>query len=215
MGKLMEALFCIFYIIFILVIGIRIVAKSNSKKEFLIYGIMSLVLVFGDSFHLIPRILVAFYPDGDYHVSLGIGKLITSITMTLFYLIMYYFYSMRYSYKNKVLEISMILFAVLRIALCLFPQNDWTGAAPVSWGIYRNIPFAIMGIVMIVLFFKQRNDKAFKWMWLAITLSYAFYIPVVLWADVSPIIGMLMLPKTCMYIWAVMMGYKLVKTSRN
>lgn len=215
MGKLMEALFCIFYIIFILVIGIRIVGKSNSKKEFLIYGIMSLVLVFGDSFHLIPRILVAFYPDGDYHVSLGIGKLITSITMTLFYLIMYYFYSMHYSYKNKVLEISMILFAVLRIALCLFPQNDWTGAAPVSWGIYRNIPFAIMGIVMIVLFFKQRNDKAFKWMWLAITLSYAFYIPVVLWADVSPIIGMLMLPKTCMYIWAVMMGYKLVKTSGN
>ncbi|MCQ2573030.1 MAG: hypothetical protein MJ182_03955 [Treponema sp.] len=29
-------------------------------------------------------------------------------------------------------------------------------------------------------------------------------------ADVSPMIGMLMLPKTCMYIWAVMMGYKTV-----
>lgn len=209
MGKLMEALFCIFYIIFVLIIGTLTTVKGKNNKEFLLYGIMSLVLVFGDSFHLIPRILVAFNPTNDYHVSLGIGKLITSITMTLFYLIMYCIYSHRYSYKNKILLISMISLAVLRIALCLFPQNDWIGAAPVSWGIYRNIPFTIMGIVMIVLFFNQRSDKSFKWMWLAITLSYAFYIPVVVWADVSPMIGMLMLPKTCMYIWAVMMGYKM------
>ncbi len=208
MGKLMEALFCIFYIIFVLIIGTLTLAKGKSRKDLILYGIMSLVLVLGDSFHLIPRIFVAFNPSGDYHVSLGIGKLITSITMTVFYLIMYYIYSLRYNYKNKVLETSMIILAALRIVLCLFPQNDWIGAAPVSWGIYRNIPFTIMGIVMIVLFFKQRNDNAFKWMWLAITLSYAFYIPVVLWADISPMIGMLMLPKTCMYIWAVMMGYK-------
>lgn len=211
MGKLMEALFCIFYIVFVLIVGCLTVVKGKSKKEYLLFGIMALVLVSGDSFHLVPRILVAFNPTGDYHVSLGIGKLVTSITMTFFYLIMYYVYSLRYDYKNKVMGILMIVLTVLRIALCLFPQNDWTGAAPVIWGIYRNIPFTIMGIIMIVLFFKQRSDKAFKWMWLAITLSYAFYIPVVLWADVSPMIGMLMLPKTCMYIWAVMMGYKLVK----
>ena len=211
MGKMMEALFCIFYIVFVLIVGCLTVVKGKSKKEYLLFGIMALVLVSGDSFHLVPRILVAFNFAGDYHVSLGIGKLVTSITMTFFYLIMYYVYSLRYDYKNKVMGISMIVLTVLRIALCLFPQNDWTGAAPVIWGIYRNIPFTIMGIIMIVLFFKQRSDKAFKWMWLAITLSYAFYIPVVLWADVSPMIGMLMLPKTCMYIWAVMMGYKLVK----
>lgn len=211
MGKLMEALFCIFYIVFVLIVGCLTVVKGKSKKEYLLFGIMALVLVSGDSFHLVPRILVAFNPAGDYHVSLGIGKLVTSITMTFFYLIMYYVYSLRYDYKNKVMGILMIVLTVLRIALCLFPQNDWTGAAPVIWGIYRNIPFTIMGIIMIVLFFKQRSDKAFKWMWLAITLSYAFYIPVVLWADISPMIGMLMLPKTCMYIWAVMMGYKLVK----
>lgn len=32
----------------------------------------------------------------------------------------------------------------------------------------------------------------------------------VLWADVSPMVGMLMMPKTCMYVWMVVMGYKLV-----
>ena len=39
-------------------------------------------------------------------------------------------------------------------------------------------------------------------------IFFAFYLPVVLWADISPIIGMLMLPKTCMYMWIVVMGYK-------
>ncbi len=211
MGKIMEALFCVFYLVFITITGIQIVVKGKGKKEFLLFGIMSLVLVGGDSFHLVPRILVAINSTGDYHVSLGLGKLVTSITMTLFYLLMYYGYSIRYSWKNTVLEICMILLAVCRIVLCLLPQNDWTGAAPVIWGVYRNIPFAVMGIIMIVLYFRRRSDAPFRWMWLAITLSYAFYIPVVLWADVHPMIGMLMLPKTCMYIWIVLMGKQLVK----
>ncbi len=208
MGKLMEALFCIFYIVFTFIIGGRIIAGARNRKEYLLFGIMTLVLVAGDSFHLVPRILVAFNPDGDYHLSLGIGKLITSVTMTLFYLIMYYVYGIRYSFRKRGLEILMILLSAARIALCFFPQNDWTGAAPVQWGVYRNIPFVIMGIIMVVLYFIRRGDRAFRWMWLAVTLSFAFYIPVVLWADISPMIGMLMLPKTCMYIWIVVMGLK-------
>lgn len=211
MGKLMEAIFCILYIVTVLVLGSVIIAKGKGNKVFCLFGIMSLVLVFGDSFHLIPRICVAFNPSGDYHVSLGLGKLITSITMTLFYLIMYYVYCLRYNYKNRIMEICMIVLAVLRIGLCLLPQNDWTGEAPVFWGIIRNIPFTAMGVIMIILFFGQRSDKPFRFMWLAITLSYAFYIPVVLWADVHPMIGMFMMPKTCMYVWAVAMGLEAEK----
>lgn len=212
MGKIMEAVFCVFYMITVVILGSKIVKKSGkNNKEMLWFGIMCLILVFGDAFHLVPRVLAAVNRAGDYHVSMGIGTLITSITMTIFYLIMYFVYSMRYDYENKSLKLAMIVLAVIRIALCLFPQNDWTGESPVIWGIYRNIPFVVMGIIMVVLYFKKRSDKPFKWMWLAITLSFLFYLPVVLWADVSPMVGMLMLPKTCMYIWAVVMGYKLVK----
>ena len=49
-------------------------------------------------------------------------------------------------------------------------------------------------------------------MWLTIVLSFGFYIPVVLWADAVPIIGMLMIPKTCAYVWTVLIGYKAMKT---
>ena len=97
----------------------------------------------------------------------------------------------------------------------MMPQNAWlSAAAPLSWGIYRNIPFALMGLIIIVLFYKsakENNDSSFRWMWLTIVLSFAFYIPVVLWADVIPMIGMLMIPKTCAYVWTVLIGYKAMK----
>ena len=44
-------------------------------------------------------------------------------------------------------------------------------------------------------------------MWLTIVLSFAFYIPVVLWADLVPAIGFLMMPKTCAYVWTVLIGF--------
>ena len=211
MGKIMEAIFCVAYLIVTLVLGISIIKRAKDDKESKLYGIMSLVLVSGDAFHLVPRVLAAVNRAGDYSKAMGIGTLITSITMTIFYLIMYNIYEMRSNRKNNKLKIGMIVLAAIRIILCLMPQNDWTGESPVSWGIYRNIPFVVMGIIMIILYYQKRDDKPYRFMWLAIMLSFAFYLPVVLWADVSPMIGMLMLPKTCMYVWMVVMGYNVVK----
>lgn len=42
-------------------------------------------------------------------------------------------------------------------------------------------------------------------------LSFGFYIPVVLWADTVPVIGMLMIPKTCAYVWTVVIGWRAMK----
>ncbi len=50
--------------------------------------------------------------------------------------------------------------AGLRIILCMMPQNNWLSAsAQLSWGIYRNIPFALMGILIIVLFYKSAKRE--------------------------------------------------------
>ena len=82
------------------------------------------------------------------------------------------------------------------------------------WGICRNIPFALLGILVIVLFYrsaKERGDEAFGWMWLTIVLSFGFYIPVVLFASRIPLMGMLMIPETCAYMWTVLIGYKAMR----
>ena len=182
---------------------------------------MAVTLGCGDAFHLVPR-AYALCTTGleNYTAALGIGKFITSITMTVFYILLYYVWRTRYKIEGKKeITIAVYLMAALRIILCLFPQNAWTSAdAPLSWGIYRNIPFAILGLIVIVLFYrsaKEHKDRDFRWMWLTIVLSFGFYIPVVLWADTVPAVGMLMIPKTCAYVWTVMIGYQAMrKTAR-
>ena len=57
---------------------------------------------------------------------LGVGKFITSITMTIFYLILYYIWRERYQIKEKKgLTLTMWVLSILRIALCFLPQNQW------------------------------------------------------------------------------------------
>lgn len=97
----------------------------------------------------------------------------------------------RYNMKGKAgFTRCFYLLAAMRIILCLFSPNAWTSVeAPLSWGIYRNIPFALITVLIIVLFYqyaKEREDKSFRFMWLTIVLSFGFILPVGLWTDVNP-----------------------------
>ena len=217
MQAIVETLFDAVYLISVITIGIIMIRGSKGNHQFRLFGWMAVVLGVGDSFHLVPRAL-ALCTTGleNYTVSLGIGKWITSVTMTVFYVLLYYVWHQRYQIKGRQgLTAAMYILAGLRIILCMMPQNRWLSAeAPLSWGIYRNIPFALLGLLVIVLFYrsaKEHEDKAFRWMWLTIVLSFGFYIPVVLWADTIPMIGMLMIPKTCAYVWTVLIGYSAMK----
>ena len=217
MQAVMETLFDTVYLISVITIGIVMIRRCKEERQFRLFGWMAVVLGAGDAFHLIPRAL-ALCTTGleHYTAALGIGKLITSVTMTIFYVLLYYVWRLRYQVQGrKGLTAAVYGLAGLRILLCLLPQNQWLSAeAPLSWGIYRNIPFALLGLLVILLFYrsaKEQKDRAFRWMWLTIVLSFGFYIPVVLWADAVPMIGMLMIPKTCAYVWTVLIGYSAMK----
>lgn len=221
MQAVIETVFDTLYLVGVITLGIIMIAKSQGDKQYLLFGIMAVVLGLGDSFHLVPR-AVALCTTGleNFTVALGTGKFITSITMTVFYIILYYIWRIRYKVTGKHLYTILIyITAITRIVLCLFPQNAWTSAAsPLSWGIYRNIPFTVMGLIIICLFYKssrEHHDTLFKNMWLTIVISFGFYLPVVLFADFVPIIGMLMIPKTLAYVWTVCIGYKAMKAERN
>lgn len=208
----MEPAFEIAYLAVGLAISIFILLKSKKRVPYVVFGIMGLVLVFGDSFHLVPRILNSWDLGGENIVAyLGIGKLITSITMTVFYLLLYWFFKIRYQRKTPIaLDLSVYALAIVRIVLCLLPANEWTSAeAPYLWGIYRNIPFIIMGIMMVIITYlwtKEQNDKPFKLTFLAISLSFIFYIMTVTLTVVNTLFGLMMLPKTICYVWLLVMG---------
>ena len=218
MQAIFETLFDIVYLITVITLGVLMIRGSRGRKQYLIYGIMAVTLGCGDSFHLVPR-AIALCTTGlaDYTAALGIGKLVTSITMTIFYVLLYYVWRMRYEVNGKSsITAAVWLLSLTRIILCLFPQNRWTSTdAPLFCDIIRKIPFALLGILIIILFYrsaKENRDTPFKNLWLTIVLSFACYIPVVLFAGTMPAIGILMIPKTCAYVWAVIIGYNAMKT---
>ena len=69
--------------------------------------------------------------------------------MTIFYVLLYYVWRQRYHVQGKNGLTALVYgLAGVRIALCMMPQNQWLSAdAPLSWGIYRNIPFALLGLL--------------------------------------------------------------------
>ena len=217
MQAIMETGFDIVYLATVLTLGIKMLRQCGDRAQFRLFGAMAVVLGAGDAFHLVPR-AVALCTTGpeNYTVALGAGKWITSITMTVFYILLYYVWRLRYQVQGPRGVTALVwVLAALRIGLCMMPQNRWLSAdAPLSWGIWRNLPFAALALVVIVRFFRsarEHEDKAFRWMWLTIVLSFGFYIPVVLWADTVPVIGMLMIPKTCAYVWTVVIGWRAMK----
>lgn len=221
MQAVVETLFDAVYLVTVITIGVRMIQRSKGNPQFQLFGWMAVVLGAGDAFHLVPR-AVALCTTGleNYTTALGAGKWITSITMTVFYVLLYYVWRRRYHVQGqRRLTAATYALAGIRILLCMMPQNQWLSeAAPLNWGIYRNIPFALLGALIIVLFYrsaKAGNDTAFRWMWLTIVLSFAFYLPVVLWADAVPLVGMLMIPKTCAYVWTVLIGYRAMKKETN
>jgi len=217
MQAIFETGFDVIYLTAVICLGILMIRGSRGRKQYLLFGIMAVTLGCGDAFHLVPRAM-ALCTTGlaSWTAVLGTGKLVTSVTMTVFYVLLYYVWRLRYQVPGKRgITAAVWTLSISRIVLCLMPQNGWTRAdAPLSWGIYRNIPFALLGVLIIVLFFRsarQKEDRPFRFLWLTVVLSFAFYIPVVLFADSVPAVGALMIPKTCAYVWTVVIGYRAMK----
>lgn len=215
-----ETIFDICYLGFALITGLTMLMKGKNslvKKT----GLMAALLGAGDSFHLIPRSYALWTTGLEANAAaLGFGKFITSITMTAFYLLLYYVWRERYRIRGqKSLTAAMWGLSILRVALCLLPQNQWlTYRQPLFFGVLRNIPFAIMGIIVIAIFAretKKTEDQVFRFMPLAVFLSFGFYLPVVLFSGIAPVIGILMIPKTMAYVWIILMCRKLYRQSRT
>lgn len=203
-----EIVFNTLYLCTMLAVGIYTLLTAGTRLQFLV-SVMTLVLVVGDAFHLAPRVFAVRRGREDgLQGALGFGKLVASISMTVFYVLLWHIGLQLFLPEGAAFwTMAVYILCAIRVLLCLFPQNRWTDRRqPVNWGIYRNLPFFLMGAVVAGLFWLYRiSIPGLYWMWLAIVLSFAFYLPVVLWVNRRPALGMLMFPKTCVYIWIILM----------
>ena len=211
-----ETVFDICYLITALVIGVYILFKYRNNLGRLM-GTATLLLGCGDAFHLVPRVL-RYFVQGDFTAALGVGKLVTSITMTIFYILMFYIYKNKYKVENtKKIEYSIWILSVIRIILCMLPQNNWiTNDGSLMMEIIRNIPFTIIGLIIIVLYYQKRKEcNEFKHILINVLLSFLFYLIVVLGTTKVPILGAFMIPKTVCYILIIVAFAKMLKKSEK
>lgn len=209
--NIIEPVFDITYLAFDLIAGIIFFAKAQGRPVLILYGILALLLGAGDAFHLVPR--VERYLKGEDERTewkLGLGLAVSSVTMTVFYFLLYAIYGILYGWPSAVFVVLVFGFGILRIILCLFPQNNWFHAeGNARWSLYRNIPFAIVGIAMIVLELSAGTAYGAH-MAIAIAISFGCYLPVTLFAKKHPAVGALMMPKTLAYVWMIAIGLGLL-----
>ena len=207
---LFETIFHVGYLLFAFGVGSYMICCAK-KTQFRLFGAMAIVLGAGDAFYLVPRILALWSPKQNLTAALGIGQMIASVTVTLFYLLLYHVWRKRYRILGRTgLTVTIYVLAGIRILLCFLPQNGWTEKNPsYLFSLYRNLPFVLLGAVLIVLFFRWaviRDDGGFRSLWLAVSTSFLCDIPVVLFAEFWPVVRVLIIPKTLAYVWILLIG---------
>lgn len=170
------------------------------------------LLALGDTGHVGFR--VAAYAMGGLEQNsglVGVGALATAITVTFFYVVMLYIWKERFRGNFGPLEYALLATVPVRLIVMAFPQNDWGASVPPAfWGLFRNLFLVILGVGVLYLYLRdsvKTKDRLFRWMGYCVLFSYLFYTPVILFSRDIPIIGMLMIPKTVMYVAIQFLAY--------
>ncbi|MCA9874944.1 MAG: hypothetical protein KC441_14845 [Anaerolineales bacterium] len=141
----------------------------------------------------------------------GLGALATAYTVTIFYMLMLAIWHKRYGRAYGWFGGLMWAAGVFRLVIMLFPGNDWNSVVPPqNWSLFRNIPLMIQGLGVAYLILRDAlavEDRPFIWIGIMILVSYAFYLPVILFVQRMPMIGMLMIPKTLAYVAIAFIAY--------
>ena len=215
---LMKITFNLIYLGLIWLLVVVMTNKMGTIKEDHIpiakrFRLAFFLLAFGDTGHVGFRV-IAFLRGGLEKNStlVGLGTLSTAITLTLFYMVLLDIWRINFAKEKDILFYLLMIAGVIRLILMGFPQNQWGNVVPpFEWGVLRSIPLIILGIAVALLMLRdsyKTNDIRYKNISYSILASYAFYLPVVFFVQRIPIIGMLMIPKTIMYLVMAWLAYR-------
>lgn len=141
----------------------------------------------------------------------GLGALSTAVTVTFFYVVILMIWRERFGKPYGWLGGLLLLAAAARLIVMCLPGNQWSSSVPPQpMSIYRNLPLVVQGLGAAYLILRdagRARDRTFTGVGIMILISYAFYIPVILFVQRAPMIGMLMIPKTLAYVGIALLAY--------
>jgi hypothetical protein len=174
---------------------------------------MFALLALGDTGHVGFRVLA--YARGGLEANpalVGLGALSTAYTVTLFYMLLVDVWRLRFQRPLGWVGWSLLAAGAIRLLVMALPQNGWEQiVAPYGWSLLRNAFLVVQGLGVMALILRdagRTGDRTFRWIGWCIAWSYAFYAPVILFAAQVPMLGMLMIPKTCAYVAVALIAYR-------
>ncbi len=162
-------------------------------------------LLIGDFGHVGARLFI-FLSGEENPALIGIGTLLESIGLIFLFIFWTNAWRLEYSHSKNTFFYILITTGIIGLIIFIFPQNNWTGdPSSQTWMIIRNIPWALQGIgisILIINDAKKNDDKLMKIIGICIFSSFFFYMPVILIGNILPMLGILMIPGTIIYmVW--------------
>ena len=147
---------------------------------------------------------------------LGFGLQVSSITMTAFYILLLYIWKQTFYEMQAPAALEIVIWASAILGIRHLPpaaeQLAERRGQSEAVHFLRNAVFAVTGIGVIALYAISGNTYGYHMtrMVAAILISFGCYLPVTLLSRKMPKVGLLMIPKTCAYIWIIVMGLQLL-----
>jgi len=160
------------------------------------------LLALGDSAHVGFRLLGLV--RGPLHDGwIGYGALATAITVTLFDLLLLQGHQWLGPGRSGHLPRVLLALALLRLGLLALPQNQWAAVVPPQpWSLLRNLPLLLLTVGLGWLYLRTPGEPQ-RWqlrIGVLLLASALCHLPVILWIQQQPLLGLLMIPKSLAYL---------------
>jgi len=215
---IMEIIFSFTYLIYICIIvifmskNLKKVKKDEIKTaKYILLAFLSLMI--GDLGHVGARLVTFFSENFTLAYGIfGIGVLIEMIGLIFLFIFYTNAWRIHFNKPNNLIFKSLIGVGIIGLIIFTFPQNQWN-TEPISyeWLIFRNIPWLILGIVLASLIIRDARavkDPILIRIGILILISFLFYMPVIFFGSIEPMLGMLMIPGTIIYMLWQYNSYK-------
>ncbi|MBY8992590.1 MAG: hypothetical protein KGD58_17730 [Candidatus Lokiarchaeota archaeon] len=207
---MMEITFNVIYLIYICVIVILMSKNMNKVNQEELRAAKRIRLAFlalfiGDLGHVGARLIAFFSGEGEMnYVILGIGTLFEMVGLIFLFMIFTDAWRVQFNHPKILLYKVLIGIGIIGLIIYVFPQNQWIAqSAPYEWLVIRNIPWLIQGIALSLLIYRDAkavDDKKLVRIGIYIFISYFFYMPVIFFGEIAPMLGMLMIIGTVVYM---------------
>jgi len=205
-----EITFSVIYLIYICAIVILMSKnmKNVNQKEIGTakrIRLAFIALFIGDLGHVGARLIVLFSGEGEMNYAIsGIGALLEAVGLIFLFMFFTDAWRVQFNHSKNLLFKVLIGIGIVGLIIFAFPQNEWTAeSSPYEWLVIRNIPWLIQGVALSILIYRDAkgvDDKQLVRIGIYTFVSYFFYMPVIFFGEIAPMLGMLMILGTIVYM---------------